>query len=61
MSRNFRRSEAQRMREEVCRCRMDVTRRRFKGEETCGRYNLHGVRRRGSATIQTGKERSDAT
>jgi len=49
------------MREEACRHRMDVTLRRFKGEETCGRYNLHGIRRRGSAKIEPGKERSDAT
>ena len=43
------------MREEVLRGRMDATCRRFKGEETCGRYNLRGIRRRGSATIYFGQ------
>ena len=40
---------AQRMREEVFRSHLDVTCRRFKGEDSRGRYNLHGISRRGSA------------
>ena len=42
------------MRECTRRTHILITLRRFKGEETCGRYNLHGIRRRGPAKIDFG-------
>jgi hypothetical protein len=55
MSREFRFSDAQRVRENQRHERIRMAFRRFKSDEIGDRYNLHGIRRRGSATSQRKK------